>query len=152
MITAVPHYSRHSLSLSRDHTDTVSGGLFSVAYTDVVQGAIGWTGCLALAYYLIANEENQYPPVSIGFPGYVYPDASSCEMYDGVACSVDTTQCCYNAEKWCPSDDNCRADVSLLVTVYIIERQRFLAHESNCFSHYLSILFVARIERSLPLW
>ena len=25
---------------------TVSGGLFSVAYTDVVQGIMGWSGCV----------------------------------------------------------------------------------------------------------
>jgi Na+/proline symporter len=50
---------------------TVSGGLFSVAYTDVFQGAIGWVGCLATAYWFIANEENRAPPPSIGFPGTI---------------------------------------------------------------------------------
>lgn len=28
---------------------TISGGLFSVAYTDVVQGAVGWSGCVVAA-------------------------------------------------------------------------------------------------------
>jgi Na+/proline symporter len=48
---------------------TVLGGLFSVAYTDVVQGLMGWTGCLVLAFYMIANEDPSAPPQSIGFPG-----------------------------------------------------------------------------------
>lgn len=92
---------------------TVSGGLFSVAYTDVAQGLMGWSGCIVLAYYLISNE-TRAPPPSIGFPGYVYPDAIGddgvCDMYQGVSCENDATQCCYNADLWCPSDDNCRAD------------------------------------------
>ena len=46
---------------------TVSGGLFSVAYTDVVQGMLGWSGCIVTAFYLIANEP-EAPPPSIGFP------------------------------------------------------------------------------------
>jgi Na+/proline symporter len=63
---------------------TVSGGLFSVAYTDVFQGAIGWVGCLATAYWFITNEENGAPPPSIGFPGTiaaglaVYLESSGC--------------------------------------------------------------------------
>lgn len=93
---------------------TISGGLFSVAYTDVAQGLVGWSGCAALAYYLIANEEVKAPPPSIGFPGYIYPDAIGddgvCDMYQGVACVNDPSLCCYNTELWCPTDDNCRAD------------------------------------------
>lgn len=93
---------------------TVSGGLFSVAYTDVIQGAIGWSGCLALCFYLITQSDLKAPPASIGFPGYVYPDlvgdGGSCDMYNGVPCSNNETLCCYNADAWCPSDDNCTAD------------------------------------------
>ena len=48
---------------------TVSGGLFSVAYTDVLQGGVGWLGCLAFAYWFISNEGEGAPPPSIGFPG-----------------------------------------------------------------------------------
>jgi hypothetical protein len=78
---------------------TVSGGLFSVAITDVVQSTLGIFGCLVCAFYFIGNAPAA-PPVSIGFPGYVYPDQASCDLYDGVKCSVDTSECCYNAAKW----------------------------------------------------
>eukprot|EP00804_Cyclotella_cryptica_P024232 CCRYP_013270-RA/>CCRYP_013270-RA protein AED:0.19 eAED:0.18 QI:0/0/0/0.88/1/1/9/0/664 len=97
------------LSASLIWSYTVAGGLFSVAATDIFQSAIGWTGCMVLAFYLIKNEESA-PPASIGFPGYVYPDESICDMYDGVPCSNNSTQCCYNEELWCPSPDNCRVD------------------------------------------
>lgn len=89
---------------------TVAGGLYSVAYTDVLQAAVGWTGCATLAFYMIANSEESAPPPSIGFPGYMYPDDDTCQMYEGVACENDATACCYNEAKWCPDDDNCRAD------------------------------------------
>jgi Na+/proline symporter len=32
---------------------TVSGGLFSVAYTDVVQGLMGWSGVIVFAYWYV---------------------------------------------------------------------------------------------------
>jgi Na+/proline symporter len=48
---------------------TCCGGLFSVAYTDVVQGLMGWSGCAVMAFWFIANEEIPAPPPSIGFPG-----------------------------------------------------------------------------------
>jgi SSS family solute:Na+ symporter len=48
---------------------TASGGLFSVAYTDVAQGVMGWSGCIVCVFYLIANEEIRAPPPSIGMPG-----------------------------------------------------------------------------------
>jgi Na+/proline symporter len=95
-------------------TYTVSGGLFSTSYTDVVQGILGWSGCAVLAYYLIGSEDVRAPPPSIGFPGYIYPDVQGdggiCDMYEGVACTNDPSLCCYNSELWCPTDDNCRAD------------------------------------------
>lgn len=42
---------------------TACGGLFSVAYTDVVQGLIGWTGyveraCSRLIYYYWSNHNS----------------------------------------------------------------------------------------------
>ena len=93
---------------------TVSGGLFSTVYTDVVQGIVGWSGCAVLAYYLIATEEIRAPPPSIGFPGYIYPDALGdggiCDSYQGIACTNDPSLCCYNSALWCPTDDNCRTD------------------------------------------
>ncbi|CAB9519598.1 affinity choline transporter 1 [Seminavis robusta] len=93
---------------------TVSGGLFSVAYTDVFQAIIGWSGCIACAYYMVVNEETKAPPPSIGFAGYVYPDGfgdgGACDMYAGVPCLNVEDACCYNVDKWCPSADNCTAD------------------------------------------
>ena len=35
---------------------TVAGGLYSVAYTDCLQAAVGWTGCCVFAFYVIAKE------------------------------------------------------------------------------------------------
>ena len=93
---------------------TVSGGLFSVAYTDVFQAIIGWSGCIVAAFYIVVNADPKAPPPSIGFPGYVYPDnigdGGICDMYEGVECVNQVGACCYNADKWCPSDDNCTAD------------------------------------------
>jgi Na+/proline symporter len=90
---------------------TISGGLYSVAYTDVVQAAIGFIGCVTFTSYMIANSEESAPPVSIGIPGYIYPDADSCAMYEGVPCDNDPSLCCYNTAKWCPNYPDCdRAD------------------------------------------
>eukprot|EP00529_Nitzschia_sp_RCC80_P014061 CAMPEP_0113474276 /NCGR_PEP_ID=MMETSP0014_2-20120614/18494_1 /TAXON_ID=2857 /ORGANISM="Nitzschia sp." /LENGTH=743 /DNA_ID=CAMNT_0000367105 /DNA_START=176 /DNA_END=2407 /DNA_ORIENTATION=- /assembly_acc=CAM_ASM_000159 len=87
---------------------TVSGGLFSVAYTDVVQGIMGWSGCVVFAYWWIANADNKAAPPSIGFPGYIYPDLQGeggvCDQYQGVACTTNTTLCCYNEDLWCPAN------------------------------------------------
>lgn len=84
---------------------TVSGGLFSVAYTDVVQGLMGWSGCIITAFWFIANEENSAPPPSIGFPGFIYIDVwgeeGACDMYNGTKCEF-SDKCCYNTELWCP--------------------------------------------------
>lgn len=85
---------------------TVSGGLFSVAYTDVFQGIIGWSGCIVCSFYLITNATPNAPPASIGFPGYVYPDNIGengiCDMYNGVPCANQSNSCCYNEDMWCP--------------------------------------------------
>lgn len=48
---------------------TVSGGLFSVAYTDVFQAIIGWSGCIVFVFYMVTNANPNAPPPSIGFPG-----------------------------------------------------------------------------------
>ena len=56
---------------------TVAGGLFSVAYSDVIQACVGWTGCMVLSFYMISRYSA--PPPSIGFPDYIYPnDEVSC--------------------------------------------------------------------------
>jgi hypothetical protein len=44
--------------------------------------------------------------------GYIYPDGIGeggiCDMYQGVPCMVDSNQCCYNEELWCPNGSpNC---------------------------------------------
>lgn len=92
---------------------TVCGGLFSIAYTDVVQGLAGWTGAAAFIYYMMKNEVRA-PPPSIGFPGYIYPDSIGdggiCDMYEGIPCEYEPDKCCYNAALWCPTPDNCRSD------------------------------------------
>lgn len=48
---------------------TYAGGLVSVAYTDVLQGLLGWTGCLVAALYFLGSARDAAPPPSIGFPG-----------------------------------------------------------------------------------
>lgn len=98
-----------------------SGGLFSVAYTDVVQSAVGMIGCLAVAGWLIGNAAQEAPPPSIGFPNplnktatsgwYMYPDDATAALYDGVACETDSSAMCYNQQLHCPAGgDTCVAD------------------------------------------
>jgi Na+/proline symporter len=93
---------------------TTAGGLYSVAYTDVLQGLIGWSGCLIVGIYMATSEDPQAPPPSIGFPLYTYPDnigdGGICDSYQGVPCSVDPAKCCYNEALWCPSAENCTTD------------------------------------------
>ena len=61
---------------------------------------------------MIATEQ-EAPAPSIGFPGYIYPDDATCEMYLGEPCQNDASLCCYNATNWCDADgENCQADVS----------------------------------------
>ena len=91
---------------------TVSGGLFLVAYTDVAQGVAGWSGCIICAFWFIANSVPASPP-SVGFPGYMYPNEELCERYDGIPCTYNTDECCYNETRWCPSEDDCFMDVSV---------------------------------------
>ena len=51
---------------------TISGGLFSVAYTGIVQSILGLSGCIVMTYWFIANEPFPAPPPSIGYPS-TYP-------------------------------------------------------------------------------
>jgi hypothetical protein len=112
---------------------TVSGGLFSVAYTDVVQGVIGWSGCIVAAYWFIVNSEESAPTASIGFPGYIYPNDELCQQYQGVPCTNDPTLCCYNMDKWCDANgENCVADVSERVSMKMM-------HLCFCSFSFLSI-------------
>jgi len=92
---------------------TIAGGLFSVAYTDLLQATVGWIGCVTFAYYMIANNDSA-PAPSIGFPGYIYPDDATCEMYNGVPCDNNEGACCYNVSENCPDGNadspDCAAD------------------------------------------
>lgn len=85
---------------------TNAGGLFSVAATDVLHGVSGFSACLYVAFYLIANQHPAASPPSIGFPalpgfngsGYIYPDkigqGGVCDMYNvSGARSVDNVRC-----------------------------------------------------------
>jgi len=89
---------------------TACGGLFSVAYTDVIQSAVSMIGCLACAFWLIRNSEKEAPPPSIGFDGYVYPNAEIAAMYNGVPCTNQVGELCYNTALHCPNATSCVAD------------------------------------------
>lgn len=89
---------------------TACGGLYSVAYTDVIQSAVGMLGCLSCVFWLIKNSEKSAPPPSIGFDGYVYPDNATAALYDGVPCTNQPGSMCYNTALHCPDADNCVAD------------------------------------------
>ena len=114
---------------------TVTGGAFSVAYTDVCQGIFGWSGCIIWSFYLLAKQNPSAAPQSIGFPGYIYPDnigdGGICDRYHGVPCTNDPTACCYNKSLWCPSDNNCTTDNAAFPTgdlpVYSDEMGNYLA-------------------------
>jgi hypothetical protein len=85
--------------------------LYSVAYTDIIQGAIGWSGCIVAAYWLIANAAERAPTPSVGFPGYIYPNDAICEQYKGIPCTNSPSLCCYNATNWCDANgENCFTD------------------------------------------
>mmetsp|Transcript_1836 Transcript_1836/g.6183 ORF Transcript_1836/g.6183 Transcript_1836/m.6183 type:complete len:773 (-) Transcript_1836:501-2819(-) len=94
---------------------TASGGILSVAYSDIAQSSLGITG-IAVCGWWCYNHGHKAPPDSIGFPGYAYPDTFGqrvCSKYDGVPCEFDPGRCCYNADKWCDDPDalsGCRTD------------------------------------------
>jgi Na+/proline symporter len=85
---------------------TCAGGLFSVAYTDVVQAALGFTGLCVGTWWMLANNDNYAPTPSVGFPGYIYPDDATCELYQGVPCENSPDLCCYNEGLYGPGVDN----------------------------------------------
>lgn len=113
---------------------------------DVAQAAVGWTGCMAVSFYMIKNFPSA-PPPSIGFPDYIYPDDAACEMYDGVPCSQDASLCCYNTEKWCPDDLNCTIDNG---------GEMSLSTRSNpaidCYVFCLTLHFLLSFTISIPHW
>ena len=91
---------------------TITGGLFSVAYSDVFQAFLSIFGVLTITIYMLSTERYLAPPESIGFDGYIYPDSFGdngvCDMYNGTQCedfnSINSTNsssgdlCCYNSE------------------------------------------------------
>lgn len=92
---------------------TVSGGLLAVAYTDCVQGVLGWSGCIVAVYWFIVNADENAATPSVGFPGYIYPNDELCLKYSGVPCTNNAALCCYNETRWCETNGtNCFADVS----------------------------------------
>jgi hypothetical protein len=115
---------------------TVSGGLFSVSYADVVQGVIGWSGCIVAAYWLIINTDESASPPSIGFPGYIYPNDDICQKYQGVPCANETALCCYNVDKWCnATGQSCMTDVSERVLIKECICLSAASHSSLCISN-----------------
>ncbi|KAG5175443.1 Solute:Sodium symporter family [Tribonema minus] len=81
---------------------TIGGGLVSVVYADVVQALTGVTGLIVFSAYMLSNYSQQYPPASVGFPGYIYPDQQVCEMYNGVP-GTEPETCVYNEQVWGPN-------------------------------------------------
>jgi Na+/proline symporter len=86
-------------------TYTATGGLFSVAYTDVAQGLMGWSGAFITAIWLITNSDPAAPPPSVGFEGYVYPDEEICQLYNGTNCTNVIDGCCYNPDAGFTTDN-----------------------------------------------
>ncbi|CAN0077118.1 unnamed protein product [Pylaiella littoralis] len=81
---------------------TGAGGLMSVAYTDVLQASLGLLGLLTAAAWMLNNRSPDHPVPSIGFPGYLYPDDATCNMYNGVPAEFTDGGCMYNEEEWGP--------------------------------------------------
>ncbi len=58
---------------------------------------------MTLAFYMINNSESSASAPSIGYPLYMYPDEDTCNMYDGVPCTDNPNDCCYNEALHCPN-------------------------------------------------
>ncbi|KAG5175436.1 Solute:Sodium symporter family [Tribonema minus] len=71
----------------------------SLNITDVVQALTGITGLTVFSIYMLSSYSQDYPPASVGFPGYIYPDQQVCEMYDGVP-GANAEHCIFNEQKW----------------------------------------------------
>lgn len=77
-----------------------------------------------LSYWLLANADEEAPPPSLGFPGYVYPNDEICNMYDGVPCESVADACCYNTSKWCTDPNDSGTCSSIDNGAYPIGDQR----------------------------
>lgn len=47
---------------------TACGGLYSIAFSDIAQGLVGWSGAFVMCLWFLHNENPIASPVSIGFP------------------------------------------------------------------------------------
>lgn len=79
---------------------TLGGGLVSVVFADVVQSLTGIFGLSIITWYMLATSDHDYPPPSVGFPGYIYPNAEICAQYQGVPSPTDPSLCIYNEAVW----------------------------------------------------
>lgn len=68
--------------------------------SDVAQASLGIVGLLTAAVWMLVNREPWYPQPSIGFPGYIYPDDETCNMYQGVPAVYTEDACVYNEDVW----------------------------------------------------
>lgn len=68
--------------------------------TDVAQASLGLVGLLTAAAWMMNNRDPMYPQPSVGFPGYLYPDDATCDMYNGVPAVETEGACMYNKNEW----------------------------------------------------
>lgn len=66
----------------------------------MAQASLGLIGLLTAAAWMLNNRDPQFPQPSVGFPGYLYPDDDTCEMYNGVPAVETPDACMYNVEEW----------------------------------------------------
>lgn len=69
---------------------------------DVAQASLGLLGLLTAGAWMLNNRSPKSPPPSVGFPGYLYPDDATCEMYNGVPAEFTEGGCVYNEAVWGP--------------------------------------------------
>ena len=81
---------------------------FARFHDNDVMRVAGIFGLIVCAAYMLQNRPVHAPPPSIGYPGYVYPNAEVCAMYEGVPSSINPGTCVYNevstrlnAFEWC---------------------------------------------------
>ncbi|CAM9526501.1 unnamed protein product [Phaeothamnion confervicola] len=82
---------------------TGAGGLFGVAYTDLLQASMGFTGLIVAVAWCLKNFNPNVPPPSVGFVGYSYPDQDICDTYQGVPGTYQTDYCVYNEAVYGPN-------------------------------------------------
>jgi len=95
---------------TRKHVDPKTGRIsflvLTLLFVFCLDPLFDRSGCVICAYWLIANTDEEAPPPSIGFPGYVYPNQEVCDLYSGVPCTNVADACCYNAELYCTNSSD----------------------------------------------